>query len=114
MTSNILTFKAIAGFVCEAEEMCSLNNRSNQGLTQYARHLETVPVVNDGVIDMHIDAFRSFCSANRELIANGALHTSRARLVQFSEDLDFDAVKLLEDLDNNFVYKHLASIASMV
>ncbi len=114
MNSNVVTFKAIVNFVCGAEDKYYRMGRRNPDLTVYARHLETVTFLHDRVMDMHIQAFRSFCFANRDLIASRTLPSTLMRLIQFSETLQFDVVKLLEDLDNDFVYQHLTLIASLV
>jgi hypothetical protein len=113
---NLVTFKTINDFV---KELAEIFGEKNHSLKLYERLLEKTTVSHDKIIEKHIDAFRTFCIGNRDMILNkdvGRL-SSKVSKVEYSEKVFIDFGNIFKSADKdtkNTILEYLLTISAFV
>ena len=111
---NLLTFKAISTFIAELAEIFSETNHS---LKLYSRLLNKTTISHENAIKKNIEAFRIFCTKNREAIVNKNYKLFTDSKVEYSPKVYVDFNDIFKDSDNetsNVIWKHLLTISALV
>lgn len=111
---NLLTFKAISTFITELAEIFSETNHS---LKLYSRLLNKTTISHENAIKKNIEAFRIFCTKNRDAIVNKNYKLFTESKVEYSPKVYVDFNDIFKDSDNetsNVIWKHLLTISALV
>lgn len=110
---NLLSFKAISNFV---NDLCSIFD-TNHELKLYHRLLNKTTLSHTQAINKHIQAFKTFCIANRQaIISKDYKHLIEGK-IHYSERVFIDVELFVKDADKhtiNAIAKHLLTISAII
>lgn len=109
----ILTFKAISNFVSELNVSFGKEHRP---LKLYSRLIEVTTLNHNEAIRKHFEAFRIFCTKNRDLIMDKN-HKDIHDNVVYSERVFIDISAILESSDaetRRIIWNHIFTISALV
>jgi hypothetical protein len=112
--SILLTFKAISNFTTELAQMFSSKQRS---LKLYCRLINKTTLAHNEPIIKHIDAFRIFCTSNREAIKLQNVSKLVENKISYSNRVFIDMKQIFlfsEKEDVSVIWKHLLYISALV
>ena len=112
--TSLVCFKAISNFTAELGELFSKQQRS---LKLYCRLINKTTIVHDHAIKKHIDAFKSFCIANREAIFTKSIDKLIISKISYSQRvyIDLNDIFKLSDKDTTkIIWEHLLCISALV
>lgn len=113
--NDLIVFKAINNFINQLAEQFGKNHKP---LSLYHRLVKQTPVSNTAVIHKHVNIWRQFCIANRDLILNKNYKDFKETTISYSERVFinlkyvFGLVKDHEILGT--MWKHLMYIAALL
>ena len=109
--NNLLVFKSISDFVSDLNEVYG---KRHKPLALYNRLLSKTTLGDVSCIMKHIEAFRTFCSQNRE----GILEKDKAKLINhkiiYSERVYINMHCLLAFESSEEVWKHLLYLSALL
>ena len=112
--TSLVCFKAISNFTSELGELFSKQQRS---LKLYCRLINKTTIVHDNSIKKHIDAFKTFCIANREAIFTKSIDKMTVSKISYSQRvyIDVNDIFKLSDKDTiKIIWEHLLCISALV
>jgi hypothetical protein len=111
---TLLPFKAIHTFILSLQEEFGA---SNKPLRLYARLIEQTTFSHELPIQKHVQAFTTFCLANREAIYAKAYDRFVDPVVRYSERVFIDLKELFEKADADqraVMWQHVLTISALV
>ena len=112
--TSLVTFKAISNFTTSLEEVFGKDERP---LKLYVHLISKTTLSHEKAINKHIEAFRSFCMANRDSLE----HKDASKLVEtkisYSERVYIDFSNIFKSADketSEIIWKHLLTISALV
>ncbi len=112
--TSLIAFKAICNFINELDEVFG---SKLQSLKLYALLLGKTTIAHDKPIQKHIEAFRSFCVANRDAIISKNADDIVIEHIVYSDrcTIDMSAIFSLADKQTSIViWNHLLTIFAVV
>jgi len=111
---SLVCFKAISNFTTELGSIFSKTQRS---LKLYCRLINKTTIVHDKSIKKHIDAFRTFCIANRNAIVNKDVSGLVVGKISYSQRVYIDIADIFSKSDaetTGVIWDHLLCISALV
>jgi hypothetical protein len=111
---SLLPFKAIHTFIMSLQEEFGATHKP---LRLYARLIEQTTFSHELPIQKHVQAFTSFCLANREAIYTKAHDRFVDPIVRYSERVFIDMKELFEQADadqRSVMWQHILTISALV
>ena len=112
--TSLVTFKAISNFTMSLEEVFGEDERP---LKLYVHLIGKTTLSHEKAINKHIEAFRTFCVANREALE----HKDASKLVEtkisYSERVYIDFSNIFKSSDretSEVIWKHLLTISALL
>lgn len=112
--TSLIAFKAICNFINELDEQFG---NQLQPLKLYALLLGKTTIAHDKPIQKHIEAFRSFCVANRDAIIDKSAEKIVIEEIVYSDRCTIDMKKVFELADkptSTVIWNHLLTIFAVV
>lgn len=114
--SSLMSFKAIASFVTDLNEVFGKRQKS---LALYARLIEKTGITNEKPILKHIDAFRSVCIANREALQTQDKSKLADVQISYSDRVYIDLKHIFNMAEKEpetipIIWKHLLTISALL
>lgn len=112
--TSLVTFKAISTFSSSLEEIFGKRQRP---LKLYVRLLTRTTLSHEKAIKKHIEAFREFCTANREALETKDAKKLVKNKIIYSERVYIDMSRIFSAADKettNIIWEHLLTIAALV
>ena len=110
--SSLITFEAISNFTNDLGEVFSDKHRP---LKLYIHLINKTTLQHKDPIIKHIDAFRKFCTANRDAIAEKNVKKLVEEKISYSNRVFIDMKQILNMADketSNVIWKHLLTISA--
>jgi hypothetical protein len=116
MTSDnsLITFKAISNFTTCLDEVFG---KSHKPLKLYAHLISKTTFAHDVPIQKHINAFREFCTSNRDAIISKNSHKFNPKIIKYSSRVYIDMGIILSESDVDttvIIWKHILTISALV
>ena len=111
--TSLITFKTISNFTNDLGEVFSEKHRP---LKLYAHLINKTTLAHEKPIEKHIDAFKSFCVANRESILNRKARFEKEKIV-YSKRVFINMKEIFQMADpdtTNVIWMHLLTISALV
>lgn len=112
--TSLVTFKAISNFTTSLEEVFGKEQRP---LKLYVHLISKTTLSHEKAITKHIEAFRSFCTSNRDALE----HKDASKLVEtkisYSDRVYIDFREIFKSADKDtseVIWTHLLTIAALV
>ena len=112
--TSLVTFKAITTFSSSLEEIFGKKQRP---LKLYVRLLTRTTLSHEKAIKKHIDAFREFCTANRDALETKDASKLVKNKIIYSERVYIDMSRIFSSADKetiNVIWEHLLTISALV
>lgn len=112
--TSLITFKAISNFINDLGEVFSDKHRP---LKLYAHLLNKTTIAHDKPIQKHIEAFRLFCTANRDAIANRDIKAFNKQKISYSKRVFINMNEIFQLADaetRTVIWKHLLTVSALV
>jgi hypothetical protein len=112
--STVLIFKAITTFINDLHTEFGSKYKS---ITLYHRLLEKTGIMHTGPILKHIDCFRSFFTANKEMMETQDVSKIVQSQVSYSERVYVDIANIMKSADKEcvvIIWQHLLTIWGLI
>jgi hypothetical protein len=112
--TSLVTFKAISNFTTSLEEVFGKDERP---LKLYVHLISKTTLSHEKAIHKHIDAFRLFCTANREAFESRNVSKFAETKISYSDRVYIDIKKIFDSADKDttdVIWKHLLTISALV
>lgn len=112
--NSLIAFKAISNFTNDLFEVFGDLHRP---LKLYSHLINKTTIAHDKAIQKHIEAFKSFCIANRDAISNKNIKDLSQSKISYSDRVYIDMKDILKHSDSqttDTIWKHLLTISALV
>lgn len=112
--TSLVTFKAIANFT---NELSGVFGPKQHALKLYARLIEKTTITHEKPIEKHIEAFRQFCTSNRNAIMSKDSDLITQGKIFYSNRVFIDMKDIFKHADKEtkaVIWKHLLTISALV
>lgn len=112
--TSLVTFKAISNFTTSLEEVFGKDERP---LKLYVHLISKTTLSHEKAIHKHIDAFRLFCTANRDAFETRSVSKFVETKISYSERVYIDIARIFAAADKettDIIWKHLLTISALV
>ena len=112
--TSLVTFKAISTFCTALEEVFGEDSRE---LKLYTHLISKTTLSHDKAISKHIDAFRLFCTENRDALESKDVSKLVENKIIYSDKVFIDIACIFNTSDKDtstVIWKHLLTIATFV
>lgn len=112
--NNLVAFKSISNFIKDLFEVFGEKNRP---VALYNRMIEKTTIAHDKVIAKHVECFASFCTSNREAIAEKAVDKLSKPYISYSKNVSLDMGGIIRTSDpdtQEAIWNHLLAISAIV
>jgi hypothetical protein len=112
--SNVLIFKAITTFI---NDLHTEFGNKFKSITLYHRLLEKTGIMHTGPILKHIDCFRSFFVANKEMMETQDISKLVQTQISYSERVFIDISTIMKNSDKEctpIIWQHLLTIWGLI
>ena len=112
--NSLIAFKAISNFTNDLFEVFGDLHRP---LKLYSHLINKTTISHDKAIQKHIEAFTSFCIANRDAISKKNIKDLSQSKISYSERVYIDMKDILKHSDlqtTETIWKHLLTISALV
>lgn len=112
--TSLVTFKAISNFTTSLEEVFGKDERP---LKLYVHLISKTTLSHEKAIHKHIEAFRLFCTANREALEARSVSKLVETKISYSERVYIDISRIFAAADKEttaIIWKHLLTISALV
>lgn len=112
--TSLITFRAISTFMNELGEIFGKNQHS---LKLYCRLINKTTIAHEAPIQKHIEAFRIFCTSNRDAILEKDNSKLNLTKISYSTRVYVDISRILKSADSEtstIIWKHLLLISALV
>lgn len=110
----LISFKAITSFTNALAELFADRQRS---LKLYCHLISKTTLAHEKAIEKHVSAFREFCMANREALADKDVKKLNPHRIEYSNKAYIDlksAFKMADAETKNVMWTHLLTISALV
>lgn len=111
---SLITFKAIANFTTDLGDVFSEKHRP---LKLYTHLINKTTIAHDKAIQKHIEAFRSFCVANRDAISSKKSDSFVKKKISYSKRVFINMIEIFNYSDqetSTVIWNHLLTISALV
>lgn len=111
---NLLAFKAIVNFV---NDLASEYRSKHKPLKFYQRLINQTQIAHKEAIQKHINAFRSFCIMNRDLIIEKNSASLNESVITYSKRVYIDMniiFELADDETTPIIWNHILTISAIL
>jgi hypothetical protein len=112
--TSLITFKAISNFTNDLGDVFSETHRP---LKLYSHLINKTTIAHDKPIQKHIEAFRLFCVANRDAIANKDVKGLSKHKISYSKRVFINMKQIFQHSDTettSVIWRHLLTISALV
>ena len=112
--TSLVSFKAISNFTTSLEEVFGKDQRS---LKLYVHLINKTTLSHEKAISKHIEAFRTFCTANRDALEHKDASKLVVTKISYSERVYINFSRIFNSADKDtseVIWKHLLTIAALV
>ena len=112
--TSLVTFKAISNFTTSLEEVFGKDERP---LKLYVHLISKTTLSHEKAIQKHIEAFRVFCTANRDAFESKSVSKFVETKISYSERVYIDIARIFAAADKDtkvVIWKHLLTISALV
>ena len=112
--TSLVTFKAISNFTTSLEEVFGKHQRP---LKLYVHLISKTTLSHEKAIRKHIDAFKLFCSSNREAFETRDPSKLAETRISYSDRVYIDISHIFSAADkdtSDIIWKHLLTISALV
>lgn len=111
---SLIVFKAIVTFVNDLNDLYSKDQHS---LRLYCHLLNKTTLAHEKAIQKSVDAFTTFCVANRQAILNKNKSKFTENTITYSDNCFINVKKILRNADEdsaNTIWKHLLLLSALL
>lgn len=111
---SLTRFRAIAEFITDLSEIFGKNHKP---LKLYNRLISQTTITHDGPIRKHIEAFKTFCSENRDAISEKKYEKLTRPKISYSEHvyINMDVIFKHADPDTReIIWRHVLTISALI
>jgi hypothetical protein len=112
--TSLISFKAISTFI---NELVEVFGEEQHQLKLYARLISKTTIAHDVAIKKHVEAFRKFCTENREAFLKSDASLLSDPFIVYSDNVKIDMKEIFAKADKStskVIWKHLLTISAIV
>ena len=112
--TSLVTFKAISNFTTSLEEVFGKEERP---LKLYVHLINKTTLSHEKAIHKHIEAFRLFCTANRDALESKDVSKLVESKISYSERVYIDITRIFNSADKDtrgIIWRHLLTLSALV